>query len=393
MEETNGVMDEEDGPIESGTSAATVAPTTPTSVLEEEPTTNTSSNSSWSTTNKNDTIAAAVAEDENNKDDAAWISLAEEHSANERHIDAAECLRRVRDASLLQASQKYRDTLEMARLASAVRDDLLSPNPESDGWKKQGETHGKRDTMIYYKVNHPDNTIVTRIETLIESSLLCPLLSVLNETELFSTWMPKWKAPRLGISESNCWKEMGRGHQIVQICIDMPFPFDNREAIQHVFAVDSIERDNAIIVKMITLDEGEHCGIAIPPVKKGVRRVDATAGFMIRPCPLNHSALLASAHHSNQQQQHLVVPGPEATEKEPRLLFSLEQQIDAYVAGVPLSLINFYTRTALGQMWGALLQVAEDVQQGRRPDHQKQIQAKPELYEWMEQRVQVMLSR
>jgi hypothetical protein len=39
--------------------------------------------------------------------------------------------------------------------------------------------------------------------------------------------------------------------------------------------------------------------------------------------------------------------------------------------GVPLLIINFITRKAIGKQWGTLLQIAEDVKNGNRIDHQQ----------------------
>jgi hypothetical protein len=307
-------------------------------------------------------------------DDAELILQAEDHYANQRHFKAAACLKSVSNESLLE--EKHRRMIEMAEKASAVKDELMLPHPETAGWRKQGETHGHRDTMIYYKIN-PDNTIICRVETPIECSLLVPLLSIFNESELYHTWMPRWKVPRLAMSESNRLKEMGRGHQIVQVCIDMPFPFANRECIQHAFAVDSIEEDGAIVVKVNSMDTGKHFEIEIPEVAKGYRRVDFDGGFLICSCPPDHPALEKSKHK---------YPAGEKL-----LLFSLMQQIDAHVAGVPLKLINFFTRTVVSHQWGALLQIAEDVKEGKRPEFQKVIESKQELYEWVEERVEAMI--
>lgn len=311
-------------------------------------------------------------------DDAEWLRQAEAHYAEQRLFLAAACLKEISDDSFL-ITAKHRHMLEMAAMASAAKDELLAPHPETIGWKKQGETHGHRDTMIYYKIDTTDNTIICRIETPIESSLLCPLLAVFNESDLFHTWMPQWKVPRLAMSESNCLKEMARGHQIVQVCIDMPFPFDNRECIQHAFAVDSIAEDNAIVIKIESLDTGSHFEeIDIPPVAKGYRRVDLDAGILIRSCPADHPALAKSKHKYPVGEE--------------LLLISLVQKVDAHVAGVPLKLINFFTRTVVGQQWGSLLQIAEDVKNGKRPNHQKAMEAKPELYGWVEERVRVMIA-
>jgi hypothetical protein len=67
--------------------------------------------------------------------------------------------------------------------------------------------------------------------------------------------------------------------------------------------------------------------------------------------------------------------------------------VDAHVAGVPTSLINFVTRTVIGHMWAMLLQVTREVRDGKRPRHAAVIAAKPDFYRWVDQRVQVMLEQ
>ena len=60
--------------------------------------------------------------------------------------------------------------------------------------------------------------------------------------------------------------------------------------------------------------------------------------------------------------------------------------------GVPVSLINFVTRTVIGHIWGTFMSVAEDIAQDKRPCHKEAIDAKQEFYSWVERRVSVMLS-
>lgn len=309
-------------------------------------------------------------------DSAEWIRQAEDHYASQRHFKAAACLKAVSDESLLE--DKHHRMLEMASIATAAKNELLVPHEETEGWKKQAEIHGHRDTMVYYKVDGADKKIACRIETPIESSLLCPLLSVFNESDLFHTWMPRWNVPRLAVSESNRLKEMARGHQIAQLLVDLPFPFENRECILHAFAIDSIDDDNAILVKINSMDTGKHFEIEIPAVAKGYRRVDLDAIILIRLCPPDHPALAESTLE--------YPPG------EKLLLISLIQQMDAHVAGIPMKWINFFARTAAGRQWGAMLQIAEDIREGKRVDHQNAIEAQPELYGWVEERVRVMLA-
>jgi hypothetical protein len=320
--------------------------------------------------------------------DADLIRQAEEYYAAHCHFQAAYCLKQVSDESLLQPD--HRRMMKLADKAEATLLELVQPMNNETGWKKQGETHGHRDTMIQYKI-HDDNSLVCRVETPIEESLLVPLISVFNESELYHTWMPQWRVPRLAMTESNKLAEFTRGHQIVQVLIEMPFPFDNRECIQHAYAIDMIDPDeesaaaslvddNAIFVKVESLETGMHYDydVEIPETRDGVTRVDFQAGILIRTCPVDHPLLNKSKAD--------YPPG------EKRLLLSLIQQIDAHVAGVPVRMVNFFTRTVLGRQWASLLAVAEAVRDGKRPEHQKAITAKQELYEWLEKRVQVMLN-
>jgi hypothetical protein len=309
--------------------------------------------------------------------DKEWMRQAEEHFAAQRHLKAAECLRSMQDPSLW--TEQHRRILEMADQANSVLEELRSPNPTSQGWKKQGERHGRHHIIIYYRVQRPENIIICRVETPIETSLLCPLISVFNETQLYHTWMPHWTFPvKLGLSASERLQEPARGHQIIRIQLEVPYPFKDRECFLQAFAVDSIDDDRSIIIQVDSMEPGKHFEMDIPEVSAKLRRAELHAGMLIRPCPPDHPCM------QNRE---------EGAERPEMLLFSTTLQADGRVTGVPLSLINFVTRHAVGAQWGALLQVAEDVQQGRRPDHQKAIAAQPELYEWVEERVRIMLQK
>jgi hypothetical protein len=63
------------------------------------------------------------------------------------------------------------------------------------------------------------------------------------------------------------------------------------------------------------------------------------------------------------------------------------------MTGVPQGLINFVLRVGIGRLWYGLLMVAEQVQNGQRPLHTEAIQQKPEIYQFIQQRAQVMLER
>lgn len=306
--------------------------------------------------------------------DEELLRKAEQAATEECYFQSARLLSRVSNASLLTDYHKF--ILDIAERGAEVRDELFQEFQEG-GWHKQSEIHGHRDTCIYYKVN-PNASLVVRIETPIESSLLNPLLAVFNESDLYQTWMPSFQFPRLGVQLSEKIQESGRGNQVIRVQIAMPFPFYNRECIQHAVAIDSIDEEEgsciAIVIK--SLDEGKHFNLEIPPPESHMRRVDFQAGIVIRPCPPDHPAL----RHSKNKY-----------DGEKLLLIQVTQMMDAHVTGVPMSLINFFTRTVLGSMWGSLLKVAEDVRDGKRPALKEKITEHRELYEWVEGRVSVLI--
>jgi hypothetical protein len=228
--------------------------------------------------------------------------------------------------------------------------------------------------MYYYKATYYDYDGGT-----VESSLFCPLLSVPNESELYHKWMPHWNFPKLCLSESLLLRDLGRGHQIIRLRINTPFPFANRECILQGVVTDSIDEDNAIILNLESMDTGRYFEIEVPEPEPGYQRAAYVGDFLFRPCPVDHPAFRKSK-----------VKYPVG---EKLLLITMDFSADGRVAGVPLSIINFITRNVIGKQWGTLLKIAEDVKSGIRADHQKAIEEKKELYGWVEERVRVMLDK
>jgi hypothetical protein len=258
-------------------------------------------------------------------------------------------------------------------------------------------------------------------------------LAVLNESDLFYTWMPSYKFPiRLGMKESHKLAEMGRGNQLIHVYGNLPLPLLDREVYLHVLAMDAIDSHNAIVVKAKSVGSGYTCKndlsyrrtpngstketnplvnsfnsqdvpptddgteiiaesvsrygkldhgatVVVPETASHVRRVDIDMGIIFQPCPVNHF-LLSKSKTVYPPGEHLI-------------LLRLEQTIDAHIGGVPISVINFITRTVIGSIWGALLHVAEDVRAKKRPAHLNAITSQPELYRWIQRRVHVMLEQ
>jgi hypothetical protein len=174
--------------------------------------------------------------------------------------------------------------------------------------------------------------------------------------------------------------------------------------------VDDIDADRAIVVKIQSCPPGpfryapekdkgrddDGKGLKIPEAAKGVIRMDFDGGILIRACPADHPLLLHSAEKKSRATKKKTANSATASSYPPGeklLLLSFSEFVDAHFTYVPTASINFLTRTMIGTFWGALLQVAEDVRDGKRPLHTAAIQAKGELYDWAKDRVEVMFDK
>jgi hypothetical protein len=305
----------------------------------------------------------------NEMNDDRLIELAEAEYVEDRLLAAARLLQKIHDKGT-KLTKKHIDWISKAATVAKVIDELTSkPGKE---WKKQGESHGDYDTIIYYKV--VESQLTARIETPIEQSLLVPLISVFNESELYATWLPSWEKPtKLGVQKSVKLRQTGRCSQLILATTEMPWPLAKREVVIDVVAVDDIDANEAIVVKMQnpSCDDPDD-----PPVEDGAVRIDYDGGLLFRKCPEHHVAFKKSKHHPDGDM----------------ILVCMTIHVDAKLSYVPQTLINFVTRTVLGRMWTSLLRVAQDVRDGKRPQHIDAIMAKREsLYDWVEERVKVML--
>ena len=191
-------------------------------------------------------------EEDSVMDDEGLIAEAEKLASEERLFGAARLLRMVKDTEIL--SEKHHEILGWEQTIQASMKILLeSPDKEGSTWTKQSENQGERNFLVYYQVDAATNQLFCRIESAIEGSLLVPILSVFNESDLYETWMPYWKRPvTLGCRETKMLKEASRGNQIIQVTVDMPFGFSTRETVFHTIAVDAIEEEGAIAIEVVS---------------------------------------------------------------------------------------------------------------------------------------------
>jgi hypothetical protein len=334
------------------------------------------------TTNTNTTTRATSLRSDEELIQQAHISFQEE-----RLLEAARLLRQVRNTSLLEENNNidfhfHRKLLESADVVEQATKELLGAPAVDGDWKKQGESSsGRYDSTIYYKLLQEVGVgakLTCRAETPVPTSLLIPLLSVLNESGLYHTWIPSWKRPfRIGVRKSRQLLHDTRGHQIIQVQCDVPWPMASREVLMDVIAVDDIDANGFIIAKMRTLDES-NCplGFTIPPPERNMERTDYDGAVLFRACP---------THHPNYAGARSKFPDDDL------ILLQFSVFFDGHMAFVPTALINFVTRTVIGRIWDMLLSVAEQVREGTRKEHGEVIREKADFYKWVEERCQVMI--
>jgi len=294
---------------------------------------------------------------------------------------------------------------EAAIFKTILRDSTASLDRKNHGgWVKQGEHKGRHNFSLYYKLE--DRHLSCRIENVVRSDLLVPILSVLNESELYQAWLPNWNVPRMKVVKSEKLRQSGRCGQVVNVVTEVPWPLAKRQVILKAVACDNIDnyselenvekydclgRDGGkILIRIQSMDCDNNLeeGLNIPPVEKGVARMKVRGGFTLRKCPSNNP-MLASMLKYDATRANRGSPS-----REDFILFTFSFRVDPQLAVIPKSFVNFFIRTAMGQMWNMFLNVAEDIKDGKRPEHSKAIEEKREvLYDWVEERTRIMLRR
>jgi hypothetical protein len=317
---------------------------------------------------------------------------------------------------------------------------------EEEGWIKQGGSHlySNYDYTIYYKVDDSTGRLTCRIESPIPSNLLIPLLSVFNESSLYETWVPSWSKPRLGIKKSNQLLHDTRGHQIIQVECYLSWPFNEREALFSVLAVDDIDTNGFIIAKMTSLEltetittsttnnDDDNDGQRQDAVKKVISspqylvnnnnfqlpddctknngkmvQCEFDGALLFRNCPIDHPNYEQTKHKFGTLNTTSNDDESNDNDNNDILLLQFMMYFDAkigsaggsgsggsryYMNVLTQSIINFITRTVIGVVWNMLLKVAEEVRDGVRTQHCDIINIqKIDFYNWVKERCHYML--
>lgn len=239
----------------------------------------------------------------------------------------------------------------------------------SEEWSKVvlgGTAAHYGDTVIYYKSDNAAketvNRLQCRLETPISESLLVPIISVLNESELYHTWVPTWKFPiKFGIRRVEKLRQVGRCSQVIIVTCDLPWPLSPREIVLRAIASDDIDERGLIY--------GED-GVVPPVDDERIVRLHLDGGFLI------------------QQQSR---PTSEEEGQPHPIMLKFYYDVRS-AASVPLWFLHFVIKNVLRSFWEKFLKIAEGVRDGSRILHVKAIEEKKTLYDWVIERTNIMLS-
>lgn len=271
---------------------------------------------------------------------------------------------------------KHRAMLARAEEAEAFVKDIKA-KPEGGDWIDQGISRGKYPTRILYRLEEGEHKteLRARCETPIKKDLLESLFCVLNETELYETWLPSFTVPKFKIRECRKLKQIGRVSQILLVVMDLPWPLTAREIVISAAAFDDIEDKGHIGIKMKNIDTKDD--ETVPEATSKAVRVDMDGGFLFEACPADHPAMEYVDKEDGEEY----------------LLVTFSALMNPNMRNLPQSLLNFLVKTALGTAWKMLLKIAQDVKDGKRPDHATaMITKREELYDYIKGRVDDMLS-
>lgn len=260
---------------------------------------------------------------------------------------------------------------------------MLREDAEKDeSWETQKSllsTSSSRDqTKIYYKTIENDTKLILRVDQSIKREMLVPVLATLNESQLYASWLPSWTMPKLKFSRTEKLDQRGRCSQLLLVTVECPWPFSTREVVLDALAFDDIDESGvvAVLLNSCDCDDDER----VPPIdhKYGqCTRVDFHGGFLFRAIPSEGEAW------KNAREKH-----------EDEMIVSFIFNIDPKISYVPVSIIQFVTRTVIGTLWGMFMKIASKVKNGEMKDHAEAIQSKRlVLYDWVDERVQSMFAR
>ncbi|CAL6344815.1 unnamed protein product [Bathycoccus prasinos] len=329
-------------------------------------------------------------------------TVALDHFRDDRLLQSARLLRKICDSLVLSSEEEeegeeeeeeeLKDTkekekeklvkyvLEKAKQSESFIEMLREDAEKDSSWETQKSFSfcGRDQTKIYYKTMENDTKLILRVDQAIKREMLIPVLATLNESQLYASWLPSWTMPKLKFSRTEKLDQRGRCSQLLLVTVECPWPFSTREVVLDALAFDDIDESGVVAVLLNSCDcEDDERVPAIDHKFGQCTRVDFHGGFLFRAIPSEGEAW------KKAREKH-----------EDEMIVSFIFNIDPKISYVPVSIIQFITRTVIGTLWGMFMKIASKVKNGEMKEHAEAIQSKRlVLYDWVDERVKSMFAR
>ena len=316
---------------------------------------------------------------------------------DEMHLKKKKNHHRRREEEKEKEKEKEKERLVAYVLQKAKQSesfmDMLREDAEKDAsWETQkslsfsltsslsssSSQKSREQTKIYYKTIENDTKLIVRVDQSIKRDMLVPVLATLNESQLYASWLPSWTMPKLKFSRTEKLDQRGRCSQLLLVTVECPWPFSTREVVLDALAFDDIDESGVVAVLLNSCDcEDDERVPAIDHKFGQCTRVDFHGGFLFRAIPSEGDAWKKARE----------IHGDE-------MIVSFIFNIDPKISYVPVSIIQFVTRTVIGTLWAMFMKIANKVKNGEMKEHAKAIESKRlVLYDWVDERVKIMFAR
>ncbi|KFH00699.1 putative START-1 domain protein [Toxoplasma gondii VAND] len=141
---------------------------------------------------------------------------------------------------------------------------------------------------IWNRKYHHSSLLSFRIDGLVDTPLVV-VLSVLNEMDMFTDWVPSYNFPvRLGLKDAIRVAQFGRVDQLDIFKIAFPWPVNDRDACLSIWSADDLDATGSYFVRMTSCEAGEKLqGVTVPAPERGTERLHCDGALVLHPLSPN----------------------------------------------------------------------------------------------------------
>jgi len=274
--------------------------------------------------------------------------------------------------------------VDMARArhaeATAIAASISAASEGAEGWV----THvDESDCKVMYRANEGTAFHSFRMSGPVAGGDLCDLICVLNEIDLWPTWVPSLSFPTMRVDEAFQVMSISKTDQVAYMRAAVPWPMASREVLLRIYGMDMMSKEDKVVVALHSMDEAAGTALvgdlppALHPSEDAMLGLDAAALQACRdqiPGP-EQGFTRMEAHGGAVLTYH----SPDKTWLD--IVFT----VDAKIPILPTSLINAITKRLCSMILSLLNRTVKTVK-GSVYDERKQ--ANQNLYGYIDERLE-----